>query len=87
MQDNKTAYQDNTDRIEVECRFSLAKRKFGLVLLLTKGEDTTKVSIVPSVIAMNIDRIAALLLRLPNFILSFLASYDENLALFEMLGY
>ena len=27
--DSKTAYQDNTDRIEVERKFSLAKRKFG----------------------------------------------------------
>ncbi len=33
--------QDNTDRIEVERRFSIAKRKFGLGLLLTKREDTT----------------------------------------------
>ena len=57
------AYQDNTDRIEVERTFSLAKRKFGLGLLLTKREDTTKSSIVLSVIAMNISRLAAMFLR------------------------
>lgn len=34
--DKKTEYKDNTDRIEVERKFSLAKRKFGLGLLYTK---------------------------------------------------
>ena len=70
-EERKTEYQDNTDRIEVERKFSLAKRKFGLGLLLTKREDTTKASIVLSIIAMNIDRLAALLLRLLKYILSF----------------
>ena len=40
--DKKTEYQDNVDRIEVERKFSLAKRKFGLGLIRTKLEDTTK---------------------------------------------
>ena len=70
-EERKTEYQDNTDRIEVERKFSLAKRKFGLGLLLTKREDTTKASIVLSIIAMNIDRLAALLLRPLKYILSF----------------
>ena len=61
--EKKIAYQDNTDRIEVERRFSIAKRKFGLGLLLTKREDTTRTSIVLSVIAMNISRLAAMFLR------------------------
>ena len=62
--EKKTAYKDNTDRIEVERKISLAKRKFGLGLLLTKREDTTRSSIALSVMAMNIDRLAAMLLRL-----------------------
>ena len=69
--EKKVAYQDNTDRIEVERKFSLAKRKFGLGLLLTKREDTTKALIVLSIIAMNIDRLAAMLLRLIQFLLNF----------------
>ena len=69
--EKKIAYQDNTDRIEVERKFSLAKRKFGLGLLLTKREDTTRASIVLSIIAMNIDRLAAMLLRFIQFILDF----------------
>ena len=73
--DKKIAYQDNTDRIEVERKFSLAKRKFGLGLLLTKREDTTKASIVLSIIAMNIDRLAAMPLLLIQFLLNFELSY------------
>ena len=86
-EDKKTAYQDNTDRIEVERKFSLAKRKFGLGLLLTKREDTTQASIVLSIIAMNIDRLAALLLRLLKFILSFFIFDDEKWTLSERAGY
>lgn len=73
--EKKIAYQDNTDRIEVERKFSLAKRKFGLGLLLTKREDTTRASIVLSIIAMNIDRLAAMLLRLIQFVLNYRLSY------------
>lgn len=73
----KIAYQDNTDRIEVERKFSLAKRKFGLGLLLTKREDTTRASIVLSIIAMNIDRLVAMLLRFIQFLLNFGLSYGR----------
>ncbi|MCQ2469356.1 MAG: transposase [Ruminococcus sp.] len=75
--EKKIAYMDNTDRIEVERKFSLAKRKFGLGLLLTKREDTTKSSIVLSIIAMNIDRLAAMLLRFIRFLLNFTLSYGR----------
>ena len=75
--EKKTAYQENTDRIEVERKFSLAKRKFGLGLLLTKREDTTKTSIVLSIIAMNIDRLAAMLLCFIQFLVNFTLSYGR----------
>ena len=61
--DKKTEYQDNVDRIEVERKFSLAKRKFGLGLIRTKLENTTKSSILLSIIAMNVDRLTSLLIR------------------------
>ena len=85
--ERKTAYQDNTDRIEVERKFSLAKRKFGLGLLLTKREDTTKASIALSVIAMNIDRLAAMLLRLLKFNLSFFIFDSRKLRALEDVVY
>ena len=69
--DKKTEYKDNTDRIEVERKFSLAKRKFGLGLLMTKREDTTKSSILLSIIAMNLDRLAMIFLYCFFWLLSF----------------
>lgn len=68
--DKKTEYKDSKDRIEVERKFSLAKRKFGLGLLCTKLKNTTEASILLSVIAMNIDRLAAMFVR-PIWILLF----------------
>lgn len=59
----KTEYQDNVNRIEVERKFSLAKRKFGLGLIRTKLENTTKSSILLAIIAMNVDRLSSLLIR------------------------
>lgn len=85
--DKKTAYKDNTDRIEVERKFSLAKRKFGLGLLLTKREDTTRSSIVLSVIAMNIDRLAALLLRFFKFFFSILFENTDFVMTLNFMGY
>ena len=57
--DKKITYTDAVDRIEVERSFSLAKRSFGLGLIRTKLETTTRSSIALSIIAMNLDRIAA----------------------------
>ncbi len=51
------------DRIEVERKFSLAKRKFGLGLIRTKLEYTTKSSILLAIIAMNVDRLLSLFIR------------------------
>ena len=58
--DRKTEYTDAVDRIEVEREFSLAKRCYGLGLIRTKLDTTTRSSIVLSIIAMNIGRITAL---------------------------
>lgn len=58
--DRKTEYMDAVDRIEVERAFSLAKRSFGLGLITTRLENTTRSSIVLSVIAMNVDRLTRL---------------------------
>ena len=59
----KQSYTDNTDRIEVERGFSLAKRCYGLGLLHTKLDITTRSSIALSVIAMNVNRLTGIILR------------------------
>ena len=58
LEERKTAHQDNTDRIEVERGFSLAKRCFGMGLITTKLDITTRSSIVLSILAMNISNLA-----------------------------
>ena len=56
-EDRRKAYQDNTDRIEIERSFSLCKRCFGLGLVTTKLEKTAAGSIGLSVLTMNLFRI------------------------------
>ena len=61
-EEKKIAHQDNTDRIEVERGFSLAKRCFGMGLITTKLDITTRSSIALSILAMNISNLARALL-------------------------
>lgn len=58
--DKRIEYIDSVDRIEVERAFSLAKRSFGLGLITTKLESTTRSSIVLSIIAMNVEKLSKL---------------------------
>ena len=67
--------------------FSLGKRKFGLGLLLTKRENTTRSSIILSVIAMNIDRLAAILLRLIYDLVEIVHINLSSVLFFVNMGY
>lgn len=58
-EEKKQAYADNTDRIEVERGFSLAKRCYGLGVIKTKLDTTTRSSIALSILAMNVNYLAA----------------------------
>ena len=57
--DKNLIYTDAVERIEIERGFSLAKRCYGLSLIRTKLDTTTKSSICLSIIAMNVARLAA----------------------------
>lgn len=57
LEERRQAYQDNTDRIEVERSFSLCKRKFSLGLITAKLETTIIGAIGLSVFTMNLFRI------------------------------
>ena len=61
--ERKRAYTDSVDRIEVERGFSLAKRCYGMGLIRTKLDTTTRASIALSIIAMNINHLAKCFLR------------------------
>lgn len=54
--DRNFVYTDAIDRIEVERKSSLAKRCYGLGLIRTKLDTTTRSSICLSIMAMNINR-------------------------------
>ena len=62
-EEKKQSYTDNTDRIEVERGFSLAKHCYGHGLLHTKLDMTTRSSIALSIIAMNVNRLTGIILR------------------------
>ena len=80
-EDRRTTYIDAVDRIEVERKFSLAKRCYGLGLIRTKPDTTTRTSISLSIIAMNVDRLTAF--NLCDFLKSiFQGTFDGKLSFF-----
>jgi len=66
----KQDYQDECERVEVERRFSLAKRKCGLGLIMTKLEETISHSIAMSVVVLNLRKIQHALLHAIQNLLS-----------------
>ena len=85
LEEKKIAHQDNMDRIEVERGFSLAKRCFGMGLITTKLDITTRSSIALSILAMNLGNLARALL-LAAFYPIFLLSLQSN-EQFKLLDY
>ncbi len=78
LDERKLAYTDNTDRIEVERGFSLAKRCFGLGLIRTKLDTTTRNSIALSLLAMNLDKMAGCLFIPERFLLLIINIWPKN---------
>lgn len=72
-EERKQAYGDNIDRIGVERGFSLAKRCYGLGLIRTRLDTTTRSSIALSIIAMNLNCLTAV--ALCAFLLSLFSRY------------
>lgn len=75
--DKKQNYIDECERVEVERKFSLAKRKCGMGMIVTRLKETTCHSIAMSVLLLNLRRIEKLraeifLLFLRSFKLAFI---------------
>ena len=84
--DKKAEYRDNADRVEVERAFSLAKGSYGLGLIRTKLEETTRGSIVLSILVMNINRKPRMFLRL--FVISIFSRFKiQKLFWIEIYAY
>ena len=58
--DKKQNYIDECERVEVERKFSLAKRKCGMGMIVTRLKETTCHSIAMSVLLLNLRRIEKL---------------------------
>jgi hypothetical protein len=58
--DKKQNYTDECERVEVERKFSLAKRKCGMGMLVTRLKETTCHSIAMSVLLLNLRKIEKL---------------------------
>jgi transposase, IS5 family len=52
-------YQDDIDRIAVEGRFGVAKRRYGLGLIKSKLKETSETNINVSILVLNLDKICA----------------------------
>jgi len=62
--DKKQDYRDECERVEVERRFSLSKRKCGLGLIVTKLEETISHSVAMSIVVLNLRKIQHAILQL-----------------------
>ena len=68
--DQAQDYRDECERVEVERRFSLAKRKCGMGLVTSKLRETVAHVIAMSVLVLNLRKIQCAILRLLTYILA-----------------
>lgn len=71
--DKARDYRDECERVEVERRFSLAKRKCGLGLVTAKLRETAAHVIAMSVLALNLRKIQCAILQLLAFLRAILS--------------
>lgn len=69
IRDKAQDYRDECERVEVERKFSLSKRKCGMGLVTAKLQDTAAHVIAMSVLVLNLRKIQCALLRLLMFLL------------------
>ena len=80
--DKAQDYRDECERVEVERRFSLTKRKCGMGLVTAKLRETAAHVIAMSVLVLNLRKIQRALLRMLAYLLEILAQ-NKNWALVQ----
>lgn len=70
-------YRDECQRVEVERRFSLAKRKCGMGLVMAKLEDTATHVVAMSILVLNLRKILCASFELLDWLLDFLCSVNK----------
>ena len=77
IRDKKKDYIDESERVEVERKFSLAKRKCGIGLIVTRLKETTCHCLAMSVLLLNLRKIGkALLTEILMFVQNLLRTYS-----------
>ena len=70
-------YQDECERVEVERKFSLGKRKCGMGLVATKPEDTAAHVVALSILLLNLRKIQYAFLQFLDWLLGFLQPCEK----------
>ena len=81
--DKKLEYNDNCDRVEVERKFSLAKRKCGLGQIYTRLKETSQSVIALSIVVLNLRHLAMILCAFFHRLMG----YTSNFALRQKIGF
>ena len=68
--DKTQDYRDECERVEVERRFNLAKRKCGMGLVTAKLRETAAHVIAMSVLVLNLRKIQCVFLKLLTYLLA-----------------
>ena len=75
--DKAQDYRDECERVEVERRFSLAKRKCGMGLVTAKLQETAAHVIAMSVLVLNLRKIQCAFLKLLTYLLAIFPSKEK----------
>lgn len=78
VRDKAQDYLDECERVEVERRFSLAKRKCGMGLVTAKLRETAAHVIAMSILVLNLRKIQCALLRLLTYLLPFFSPQKKS---------
>ena len=70
-------YQDECERVEVERKFSLGKRKCGMGLVTAKLEDTAAHVVALSILLLNLRKIQYAFLQFLDWLLGFLQPREK----------
>ena len=81
FRDKAQDYRDECERVEVERKFSLGKRKCGMGLVTAKLEETAAHVVALSILLLNLRKIQCAILRFWDWLLGFLQPCEESMVI------
>ena len=79
-------YRDECERVEVERKFSLGKRKCGMGLVTAKLEETAAHVVALSILLLNLRKIQCAFLQFGDWLLGFLQSREKQMVIHQTLS-